>query len=65
MSTWLVVIIIVIALAFIIGTITALLKAKPFHFSEEYEASQKQTSKDNDDDSSGLIQIKKSALIRR
>ncbi|MFQ3207937.1 MAG: hypothetical protein ACI9IT_002097 [Glaciecola sp.] len=57
MSTWLVVTIIVIALAFIIGTITALLKAKPFHFSEEYEESQKPKSKENDDDdnSSGLI----------
>jgi hypothetical protein len=55
MSTWLVVIIIVIALAFIIGTITALLKAKPFHFPEEYEGSQKQQPKENDDGSSGLI----------
>lgn len=58
MSTWLVVTIIVIALAFITGTITALLKAKPFHFSEEYETSQKQKSKENDDDdnnSSGLM----------
>nr|WP_297347632.1 DUF2897 family protein [uncultured Glaciecola sp.] len=55
MSTWLVVTIIVIALAFIIGTITALLKAKPFHFSEEYEESQKSKENDDDENSSGLI----------
>jgi len=55
MSTWLIVTIIVIALAFIIGTITALLKAKPFHFSEEYEGSEKQKSQDKDGGGPGLI----------
>lgn len=55
MSTWLVVTIIVIALAFIIGTITALLKAKPFYFPEEYEDPQKHESKEEDDGSSGII----------
>lgn len=42
MSTWIVVTIIVIVLAFIISTITALLKSKPFHFSEEFEKARKQ-----------------------
>ena len=50
MSTWLVVTIIVVVLAFIVSTITALLKSKPFHFSEEFEAAQKEKSKENDDD---------------
>jgi uncharacterized protein involved in cysteine biosynthesis len=55
MSTWLVVTIIVVVLAFIVSTITALLKSKPFHFSEEFEASQKEKSKDDDDEPSSLI----------
>ncbi len=57
MSTWVVVTIIVIVLAFIISTITALLKSKPFHFSEEFEEAQAKQSnnKDKKDDSSGLI----------
>jgi len=57
MSTWLVVTIIVIVLAFIISTITALLKSKPFHFSEEFENAQTKESskKDENDDGTGLI----------
>lgn len=69
MSTWVVVVIIFIALAFIVSTITALLKSKPFHFSEEYEKTKndkpKNAEKDtgykneydnnDDDDRSGLM----------
>ena len=59
MDTWLIVLIIVIVIAFIISTMTALLKVKPFHFSEEYEAAQeerKEAIKNQDEeDRDGLI----------
>ncbi len=56
MSTWVVITIIAIVLAFIISTLTALLKSKPFHFSEEFEKAQKQKSNNkDDDDSAGLV----------
>jgi Na+-transporting methylmalonyl-CoA/oxaloacetate decarboxylase gamma subunit len=59
METWIIVLIIVIVIAFIISTMTALLKVKPFHFSEEYEAAkdkrQEAIKKEDDDDRDGLI----------
>jgi hypothetical protein len=56
MSTWVVVTIIVIVLAFIISTITALLTSKPFQFSEEFKEAQRQKlDNKDDDDSAGLI----------
>jgi flagellar basal body-associated protein FliL len=48
MNTWIVIGIIIVALAFIISTMTALLKSKPFVFSEEYEKTQ-ENKKEHDE----------------
>lgn len=54
MSTWTIAIIIIVALAFIVSTITALKKAGGFEFPDSYEKKQ-DPYKDDDDDKSGLI----------
>lgn len=56
MNTLAIVLIIVIALAFVIGTLTALLMSKPLTLTEEQkEARRNAPKKDDDDDDSGFI----------